>query len=291
MRKIIIFLLACVLICTQALAEELTIGTITYLGTTEAEFQEGLDSLREGAAASDDEFIRQLVKTRRVVKFYDSLMAMMMDLKSGRIHEIMLPETTARYLINNNKAHEIEFTTRFLASGISFGFKSDNTALKKEFDDAINSMKADGTLEALEAKYITGYGKERVTSIAPDKFENAEVIKAAVTGDMPPVDMFAGDGKPAGYNTAVLAEIGRRLKKNIELINIDSGGRSAALSSGRADVVFWYRSSQSNIEGHDAFDDLFDDVPKGVILSVPYFSWKCENVLIMKAKNSFLGLF
>ena len=290
MRKIIISLLAVVLFCTQALAGELKIGTLTYLGTTESEFQEGLDSFRQGTVSADDEFISQLKDTRHVIKFYDSLMALLMSLKSGRLDEIMLPETTAIYIINNNKLHEVKFTTKFLSSKISFGFREDNTALRKEFDDAINSMKADGTLEALEEKYIRGSGNYRVKSIIPDKFENAETIKVAVTGDMPHVDMFAGDGRPAGYNTAVLAEIGRRLGKNI-LINTDSAGRSAALSSGKADVVFWYRSSQSEIGGDDLFDSLFNDVPEGVILSVPYFNWKRENILIMKAKSSFLGLF
>ena len=291
MRKIIIPLLAVVLFCTQALAGELKIGTLTYLGTTESEFQEGLDSFRQGTVSADDEFISQLKDTRHVIKFYDSLMALLMSLKSGRLDEIMLPETTAIYIINNNKLHEVKFTTKFLSSKISFGFREDNTALRKEFDDAINSMKADGTLEALEEKYIRGSGNDRVKSIIPDEFENAETIKVAVTGDMPPVDMFAGDGRPAGYNTAVLAEIGRRLGKNIQLINTDSAGRSAALSSEKADVVFWYRSSQSEIGGDDLFDSLFNDVPEGVILSVPYFNWERENILIMKAKSSFPGLF
>ena len=287
MRKIIISLLAVLLFCSQVLAGDLNIGTLTYLGTTEAEFQEGLDSLRAGDIASNDEFIRQLVNNRRVIKFHDSLMSLLMNLKSGRLDEIMLPETTARYLMNNNKSHEIKFSTKFLSSGISFGFREDNTALKQEFDDAINSMKADGTLQTLE-----GYtSKTRYESITPEEFDNAEVITIAVTGDMPPIDMFAGDGKPAGYNTAVVAEIGRRLRKNIRLLNVDSGGRSAALSSGKADVIFWYRSSRSQIEGRDKFDDLFNDVPEGVILSVPYFDWERENILIMKAKNSFLGLF
>ena len=291
MRKIIIPLLAVVLFCTQALAGELKIGTLTYLGTTESEFQEGLDSFRQGTVSADDEFISQLKDTRHVIKFYDSLMALLMSLKSGRLDEIMLPETTAIYIINNNKLHEVKFTTKFLSSKISFGFREDNTALRKEFDDTINSMKADGTLQALEEKYIRASGNNRVRSIIPDEFENAETIKVAVTGDMPPVDMFAGDGRPAGYNTAVLAEIGRRLGKNIQLINTDSAGRSAALSSGKADVVFWYRSSQSEIGGDDLFDSLFNDVPEGVILSVPYFNWKRENILIMKAKSSFPGLF
>ena len=104
--------------------------------------------------------------------------------------------------------------------------------------------------------------------------------------------MFAGDGQPAGYNTAILSEIGRRLGKNIQMINISTGGRSSALSSGRADVVFWYRTTESVLDDGDSeadpIESLFLDAPEGVILSLPYYSWNKE-VIIMKAEGK--GLF
>lgn len=294
MRRFIISILAALFFCVPVFAEEasLNLGTLAYLGTTEAKFQEGLDALRNDSLAIEDEFINQLKKTRRVIHFHDSLMSLLMNLKSGRLDEIMLPGTVARYVIDSAKSHEIKFTTNVLSSGISFGFRADNQALKQEIDSVINAMRDDGTLQSLEEKYITKHdSKTRYESIIPEKFKDAPEIRVAVTGDMPPIDMFASDGRPTGYNTAVLAEIGRRLKVNIRLINITSAARSEALSSGRADIVFWYRSSKSEINGYDVFSKLFNDVNEGVILSVPYFYWKREDILIMKAKKSFLGLF
>ena len=82
-------------------------GILTYLGTTEAEFQEGLDDLRkaltplmtEESARQEWEdydllegFLSELVRNRRVVHFYDSLMTMLLALRSGQIDEIVLPE-------------------------------------------------------------------------------------------------------------------------------------------------------------------------------------------------------
>ena len=43
------------------------------------------------------------------------------------------------------------------------------------------------------------------------------------------------------FNTAVLAEIGKRLGKNIELVQVDSVGRALALAQGNVDAVFWTR--------------------------------------------------
>ena len=38
---------------------------------------------------------------------------------------------------------------------------------------------------------------------------------------MPPLDLVLADGTPAGFNTAVLAEISKRIGKNFEVTDID----------------------------------------------------------------------
>ncbi|MBQ3377669.1 MAG: transporter substrate-binding domain-containing protein, partial [Synergistaceae bacterium] len=80
-----------------------------------------------------------------------------------------------------------------------------------------------------------------------------------------PLDMTAPDGTPIGFNTAVLAEIGKRIEANIELVNIDSDARTAALMSNRVDMVFWYQV-------YDGVDKQ-PDAPDGVLISEPYYSW------------------
>ena len=81
--------------------------------------------------------------------------------------------------------------------------------------------------------------------------EGAETIRVAVTGSLPPMDYFAGDGTPAGFNTEIMAEIGRRTGKNIEFVSVDAGARLLALTSGTVDVVFWARN-------HAEHDTLVD---------------------------------
>ena len=129
------------------------IGVLTYLGTSEQEFQQGLDELRKAVAPlipSDnnevdepdmlESFMISLVKTRRVVHFYDSLMAMQMALNSRKIYEIALPEPVGLYLVNNNHDFEILFSLNMTPSNIAFGFKRGNDKLQKEFNKAIDAM-------------------------------------------------------------------------------------------------------------------------------------------------------
>ena len=267
-------------------------GVLTYLGTTESEFQQGLDDMRKSLAPLLSEnsdwmqedrlegFILELVKTRRVIHFYDSLLSMQMALRSRKIDEMALPEAVGMYLLSNNSNYEIQFSLNMMPSTISFGFKRGNVSLQKEFNSAIASMKKDGTLAKLERDYITDLGAEEPERVKFQDFKGAKTIKAAVTGDLPPIDFIGADGRAAGYNTAVLSEIGKRLKKNIRIISVEAGGRSAALASERADVVFWYRNTEGmKIPKKAKVKGFMKDSVDGVILSDPYYEWDTDLVI------------
>jgi ABC-type amino acid transport substrate-binding protein len=193
------------------------------------------------------------------IVFYDTLDALLMALNAGDVNGIEIYQSVARYLCatNDDLKMGVTFDTdakrstfaALVLGGIngndfSFLMLEDNAALRDEFDAAIEDMKMDGTLDRLVKEQIDGpiEGGEFKPVELP-KFDGAETIKVAVTGALPPMDYVAADGTPAGFNTAVLAEIGNRLEKNIELVVVDSLGRAAALASGAVDAVFWTRTS------------------------------------------------
>ena len=272
-------------------------GVLNYLGTNEDEFQKAVDELSEllkaysfaaSNLAAHQDVIEMLIAFRdhrHVIHFYDNLTSMLMALEAGRVDEISLPESTARYVMKNDPEYRIIFAIR-MPSSISCGFRAEDTALCEEFNKAIASMKEDGTLKALEEKYIKAENTSEAAAF--EKFEDAGKITVALTGDMPPIDFIAADGTPAGYNTAVLSEIGKRLKKNIEIISVEAGARSAALTSGRADVVFWYRSTKGmtipaefDFKGDNPVNAVVKDATEGVILSAPYYEWQ-KTLMITK---------
>lgn len=273
-------------------------GMLTYLGTTEEEFQNGLDDLRKAVAPlipteedksewaeydRFDGFLDSLVKTRRIVRFYDSLLSMQMALRSHKIEEMTLPEPVGLYLISNNSKYDILFSLNMMPTAISFGFKRGNVALQKEFNKAIASMKKDGTLASLQKNFVTELPSSEPPEVKFTTFKDAKTIRVAVTGDLPPIDFIAADGRPTGYNTAILSEIGKRIKANIRLVSIEAGARSAALMGGRVDVVFWYRSSEGikipkQAKGKNLKNVMKDNF-EGVILSDPYYEWDTDLII------------
>ena len=254
------------------------------------------------------------------IVFYDSLDAMLMALNAGDISNMSVYNATADYLVANNddlvKLFSFDFDPEgndftsmmlkgILSNSFSFMMMKGREDLRDEFNAAITSMQEDDTLGKLIKDQMRDVvdGKE-VKAIEMPVIEGAETIKVAVTGSLPPMDYVAADGTPAGYNTAVLAEISKRIGKNIELVVVDSVGRAAALASGTVDAVFWTRTSDisnklSSIPAEEsekriagAFSMISDqereslekirenfdittygtkDMPEGTIITVSYF--------------------
>ena len=255
-----------------ALAEGKTYGVLSFLNVTEEENGTVGNSVRRpmqeilllhGVLEKQDS---NVPVGRPVHRYYDTLNALLMALQAGEVNAIKVPYYTGKYLCSSNdnlmmkeeyhpeKATEItDWALSRISDGYSFMTKEENTALRDAFDAQITAMKEDGTLQKLIDEYIikASDGGEPV-AIAFEKFEG-DPIRIAVTGSLPPMDYVAADGTFAGFNTAVLAEIGKRLQKNIELVQVDSVGRALALSEGTVDVVFWMRGmSEAMMERQQA---------------------------------------
>ncbi len=199
-------------------------------------------------------------------KSYDSMVAMMMALNAGEIDGVLLPECVADYVLKVNP--KAEAYGCILINGwmtLVMGLKEGNEPLRDKISAVVADMLKDGTIPLLIWQYVQGPEAADAKAAAFDTFEGAETLKVAVTGDFPPIDYIDDSGKAAGYNTAMLAELGRRLHMNIQLVYTESASRAAALMSGRADVVFWFKQRYAQ-------DEQFD-IPEGIIVTLPYYNW------------------
>ncbi|MBR0061654.1 MAG: transporter substrate-binding domain-containing protein [Selenomonadaceae bacterium] len=217
-------------------------------------------------AASQVGAITQLNTTPQAgVTFFDNFNTMQMALASKNIAAIQTYGSVAKYMTANNSDFAIKETqTVKLVDNFCCALREDDSDLKNAFDAAIDAMKADGSLDALIDKYITNFATP--TPIDIPQIDGAEVIRVGITGDLPPLDLVLADGTPAGFNTAVLSEIGKRIGKNMELVQVDSSARAAALTSGQVDVIFWVV-----VPADDSGRPKDLDTPEGVSVTEPYY--------------------
>ena len=281
MKKFFALIIICLLACPVYAAEvpeDLEVGFLTRLKTNPDEFYK----IVKDSWTTKGWAILGGNHSLSTAKFYDSLSAMQLALDRNDIEEMILPDFVAEYLIKINSKYTVSCMSRTNNNmSLCFGFMKNNRELADKWNSALRSMKADWVLMAINQKYLKDlpasnneydniYGtnprKERERfAIKIENFPNAPIIRVAITGDLPPVDFVNEQGLPAGFNVAVLAEIGRRLRVNIQPVQVESGARAAALVSGRADVVFWFEVNRSQ--------DAQLDIPDGIILSDSYLDW------------------
>ena len=249
-------------------ADPIHVGFLSRMKTTPEEFY----GIIRNAWATKGWAILGGDHSVNTARFYESLMLMQMALNRDEIEEMILPDFVAEYLLKENDGYAPSCVSNSGRMSLCFGFMKDNRQLADKWNAVLNSMRNEYMLAGLEQKYIRSseydyvYGtKQENSPVKFERFANAPTVRVAITGDLPPVDYVAEDGTPAGYNAAVLSEIGRRLRVNISLVNVSAGARTAALVSGRADVVFWYEVNSTLT--------FQPDVPDDVILSVPYLEW------------------
>ena len=242
---------------------DITIGVLSFLNFPEERFlamRDGIIAvnriLEEQGYLSYNQIPPNFVK----VRYYDTLDALVLALKTKEIQGIGgLPQTTAEYLCSKDssliltfnydmtkKRRELTFVANAyerLGDGFAFMMLERNSALRDQLNSVIGEMQNDGSLTRLIREQIIAIrdGHEP-TAIIPEKKPGRKTIKVAVTGSLPPMDYVASNGTFAGFNTAFLAEIGKRLDRNITMVHVSSLGRTTALANGSADVVFWTRS-------------------------------------------------
>ena len=249
---------------------DIKLGMIRHLNATEQRMDEILKMVQEDSGVK---------VTHYVPTYYDSLNLMQMGIESGSVDQISLYKSVAEYLIANNDKYENvpELTLKTLNDNFCFAMRKEDAALKADLNKALDEMKADGSLEKLATEYIVNVDKGQVPpAVEIPMTDGADTIKVGVTGDLPPLDYVSADGKASGFNTALLSEIAKRSGKNVEIVDIDSGARAAALSSKQIDVVFWV--TVPTMEKVPA--DL--DKPEGVELSNPYFKDSVEHLQLRK---------
>lgn len=282
------FLAGCGSAGSKDSTSHIKMGSLTAVNLTSEEFSASLQNRSyavqltagQGGAAFEysDDFRDRLEGAEITAVYYDTLSSMMMALQTGEIEVFAISKTAADYLCAQNEAFDNAVPVTkdgdradpFYVS-YSMMLMSENASLCAEIEQVIADMKSDGTLNRLSSDQIYGltHGTEP-EAVSFDAFDGGETIRVAVTGDLPPMDYISANGTPAGFNTALLAEMGSRLGKNIELVSVDAGARASALAGGVVDVVFWARTVTQ--EGNEADELARMDVPEGAILTEPYFT-------------------
>ena len=240
-------------------------GAVTFIRLSEENFKDIING-RLGSK------IEKLI-------YNDSLMGNLSMLKSGRVDFVMTPNISADYIAQRNP--DLKSVIFPVDNNLVMMLRDSDVKLRDSFDAAIGKLKASGKLAELYKKWITDLpaGQEPAAATI-EKTSYPETIYVGVSGDLPPLDYVAADGKPAGYNIALLAEISKVIEKNIEILSLDSRARITALHSKKIDVFFWTVRPNSKLQ--ENFNNKTagaERMSKKFIITKPYCAVKSAVLL------------
>ena len=233
------------------------IGRLSKLNITEDELNEVLKDIMVNSICNK-------------YVFYDTMNDMIMALNRGDIVVLETDQNTVRYIASRND-NIVDRPPYMNPNMLIFCMllRGEDAGLRDQISACIAEMNEDGSIEALKQTYIEGViAGEDPGAIEPQVFQDAKTIRVAVTGDRPPMDYVSAGGEPMGFNTALIAEVAKRLELNVEMVNVSCAARDIALATGVCDIVFWMEVGDfENWEGAD-----FEDQPENTVVTEPYMS-------------------
>lgn len=224
-----------------------------------------------------DKMIENLIGApAKEVVYFNRGMDVLTALKTGKIDAAPIHQFAADYVLKRNDDLKSIPVNLDFEGGVIMAVRIEDQPLKAALDSAITILKENGTLKMLEDEWVTNLAvtnEPSNTELA--KIEGAKTIYVGVSGDYPPLDYVAANGLPAGFNVAILSEIGKVLNVNFEFVSMETQARFAALSSKKIDVIFCHFESSNT----QYFDDLKTN---NWISTIPYFTYKGGCFIVMK---------
>lgn len=203
----------------------------------------------------------------RTVVFFNDMNSMVLALKNKQIDRFATCSRVGNYIAARNDDLKVVNNNFKPIMGYSMAMNDSAAKQIEEINAAITAMKEDGTIDRLVKENIIDLGGKDPVATPIPVIEGAETIKVAVTGDMPAMDVILADGTPAGFNVAFLAELGKRINKNFELVSVTADARTSALVSGQVNALFWVLGTYD--EDGKALPYPLDNMT-GVTATVPY---------------------
>ncbi len=213
----------------------------------------GFDTVLKDALTHENEFV-----------YYPTATDTIVALKAGRVDAVCLDEPVARLAIHANSGICIMPQTVAQAEyGIVF---PKNSPLLEPFNQVIRQFWEDGTLKALEDKWLDGEEEGKV--LIQQDWEGANgTVRYYHDATYNPMCYIGKGGESAGYDLDLVLMAARELDLKVEMTICDFDALVPAIQSGKADIA-------------SGCMDITEEKKKNVDFSEPYY--KSAVVLLVR---------
>lgn len=158
------------------------------------------------------------------------------SLVQGKLDCVIIDGEPAKVFVKNNPSLKI-LSEPFAVEDYAMCLAKNNTELKDDVNEALKTLKADGTIDKILSNYIgDDTGKFEYKSPADVKRDNGTLVMAT-NAHFPPYETYGSDGKTVvGIDADIAQAIADKLGKELKIEDMEFDSIISAVNSGKADI-------------------------------------------------------
>ncbi len=228
MKKIFALLLA-VALCSCAFADEAKLKTTEQLKTERLAAQRGTVGQYIAEDLLGD-------KKGSLLTTYEKYVDAIAALRQGKIRAVVMDEMPAKRFLNEVEGLAI-MDESLSEENYAIGFRKGNTELVSAVNKALAEMKADGTLDAIFAKYLNGdYTAVKPEDIDFNKGAKGGKLYVGTEAGFAPYELKVGTGY-IGIDVEMCAVIAKKLGRELVIENMNFDALPMAVSTNKVDMI------------------------------------------------------
>ena len=169
------------------------------------------------------------------VQTFDDIMDAVAAMRAGHLDAVVTGYPAA--LMVTKKNPDLTLVPGPLASeNTAVGARLTDTALIAEVNRALDSLRADGTLADMDARWLKA---DLLPYIVPDILPSTtgEPLTIGVAATREPISFVDGDGKITGYDSELARRVGALIRRPIVFANMKFMALIPALQAGKIDLI------------------------------------------------------
>ena len=158
------------------------------------------------------------------------------SLRQGKVRAVVMDEMPAKRFINEVEGLAV-MAEALSEENYAIGFKKGNAELIASVNAALAEMKADGTLNAIFERYLTGdYSAVKPEDIDFNKGAKGGKLYVGTEAGFAPYELKVGSGY-IGIDVEMCANIAKKLGKELVILNMNFDALPTAVSTGKVDMI------------------------------------------------------
>ena len=229
MKKFFVALLLIVLCVSIAFADEAKLKTTDQLKTERLAAQRGT----VGQYIAED-----LLGDNKglLLTTYEKYVDAIASLRQGKVRAVVMDEMPAKRFVAEVEGLAI-MDEALSEENYAIGFRKGNTELVNAVNKALAEMKADGTLDAIFAKYLNGdYTAIKPGDIDFNKGAKGGKLFVGTEAGFAPYELKVGAGY-IGIDVEMCANIAKKLGRELVIENMNFDALPMAVSTNKVDMI------------------------------------------------------